>query len=227
MNYPIHERFIAFQGEGFHMGKKAFFIRLWGCPIHCPWCDSAGTWHPNWKPAHITSLSAEFLTQEAAVWTSPLVIITGGEPAVYDLRPLTDALHQARLPAHLETSGHFILRGDFDWITLSPKKWGPPLPECVQQADEFKIIVEEKEDIPLYLTMLEERGRPSDAPIWLHPEWSHRHDPAVLSEICTAVVTSEQEVRAGYQIHKLYDVDLKDSRSQGKAPLGGEPSRGY
>src|ERR1700743_3054774 len=109
--YPVQERFFTFQGEGVHMGLPAFFIRLYGCPVHCPWCDSAGTWHPNYKPDHIDRFSSSELTREATAAGANMVVITGGEPAIHDLKDLTTSLQEAGMRVHLETSGAFPLRG--------------------------------------------------------------------------------------------------------------------
>ncbi|MGE9296349.1 MAG: 7-carboxy-7-deazaguanine synthase QueE, partial [Puniceicoccales bacterium] len=119
--YPIVEYFASFQGEGLHGGRSAFFIRTYGCPVKCPWCDSANTWHPDHRPEHIERFTVAQLTELAATARPDFVVITGGEPTVHDLRPLTDSLHAAGLRVHLETSGAFPLKGDFDWVTVSPK----------------------------------------------------------------------------------------------------------
>jgi len=227
---PIHEIFHTFQGEGQWMGSSAFFVRTFGCPVQCPWCDSAGTWHPNWVPKEIQRMSVEDIVKAVMVSFAPIVVVTGGEPAVHDLEFLVNALHAlASVRVHLETSGGFPIKGDFDWVTLSPKKWGPPLKENVIVASEFKIIVEEKDDIRLYLDMLTTRGMtPKDTrPIWLHPEWSKREDPVVLGAIADAAKHGRGFLRAGWQLHKLYRVDSRDTRTQPLVPLGGDLRKGY
>jgi len=236
--YPIHERFHTWQGEGVHMGKAAFFIRTFGCPVQCPWCDSAGTWHPTWVPKDVQRMTAAELAQEARESGAQFAVITGGEPTVYDLGPLTDALDEQLLDVHLETSGGFEIRGGFDWITLSPKKWKSPLAESVKLADEFKIIVEEPADIQHYLNLLEAFGfnwreqgwrqRPTwPRSVWLHPEWSQRDNRDVLNAISNAVKKGCGILRAGFQMHKLYRVDLADERSRAPVPLGGKPEKGF
>jgi 7-carboxy-7-deazaguanine synthase len=156
-----------------------------------------------------------------------IVVITGGEPTVYDLNPLVAALHLANLQVHLETSGGFPITGLMDWITLSPKRWKPPKVDSVMLADEFKIIVEHPDDIHYYHGLLLETGLPTIAknPIWLHPEWSHRDDPKVLEAIVRAVKAGPT-FRAGWQLHKLYKVDQQDKRSQVQVPLGGDLAKG-
>lgn len=228
---PIHETFHTFQGEGVHMGKPAFFIRTFGCPVHCPWCDSAGTWHPDYVPVDIARLSTEDLVLQVLESGAPFAVLTGGEPAVHDLTEVTRALRSHGIRVHLETSGAFPLKGRFDWITLSPKRWKMPLMENVTLADEFKIIVETgMDDIVFYYTYLTDKGlREQSRPIWLHPEWSQRDNPSVLSAISETVKSSGHgaDFRAGWQLHKLYKVDLADKRSRLAVPLGGNPKLGY
>ena len=210
------------------MGKPAFFVRLHGCPVHCPWCDSAGTWHPNWVPKDVRKMTAGEIAQEAYNEEMDIAVVTGGEPAVYDLVPLVAAFHGNGIKVHLETSGGFPFTDLFDWVTLSPKKWKPPIEQSVMLADEFKIIVEHPDDIPDYYLMLLDKGLPAAAgnPIWLHPEWSHRNDPAVIGAIIDEVKAGGGRFRAGWQLHKLYSVDALDQRSRPLVPLGGDPAKG-
>lgn len=230
---PIHECFFTFQGEGVHMGRPAFFIRTFGCPVHCPWCDSAGTWHPDFIPKDIARKTIDDLRIMVQESKAKTIVITGGEPAIHDLGELTRVLQQEEgCNVHLETSGAFPLRNDFDWVTLSPKRWKLPLMANVVTADEFKIIVSEAEDIPYYWKVLKESGLYSPynhkrRPIWLHPEWSKRDDPQVLGAICDMVKSQVADFRAGWQIHKLYKVDLKDPGSRTAVPLGGNPKLGF
>lgn len=228
MTLPIHEFFSTFQGEGVHMGRPAFFLRTFGCPVQCPWCDSAGTWHRDWVPKDVRKMdSDQILFQIKSSPRPDFVVITGGEPAVHDLGPLCAALYAAHYPVHIETSGGFPIRGRVDWITLSPKRWKYPLSENVHSADEFKVIVETKEDIEFYYRMIRSLGHRNSQPIWLHPEWSHREDPVVLGAISDAVKEANQGFRAGWQLHKLYRVDARDTRTQPLAPLGGDLRKGY
>src|SRR4051812_7583345 len=133
---PIYETFYAWQGEGCHMGRAAFFIRTFGCPVKCPWCDSAGTWHPDWVPDKIERFSAGELADRAVAHRAEFAVITGGEPTIHDLTELTTTLRRRGLPTHLETSGSFPIKGDFDWITVSPKWAKLPLPENLRRANE-------------------------------------------------------------------------------------------
>ena len=209
---PIYETFYSWQGEGCHMGKSAFFIRLFGCPIKCPWCDSAGTWHPDFVPDSVDKLSIEDLVAQAKEHNPSMVVITGGEPCIHDLSDLTDSLHESGLRVHLETAGAHTIRGAFDWITLSPKEWKHPAPENLELASEFKVIVDKPETINFWEKKI--GSQYSDRPVWLNPEWSKRNDPEILGRINAAVKKGKYAYRAGYQMHKLYQVDEEDSRSK-------------
>ena len=230
VRYPVYERFYTWQGEGVHLGRAAYFIRLYGCPQACPWCDSAGTWHHDYRPEGVTLMTAGDLAATVAT-DSPdgaVVVITGGEPILFDLAPLVNELHALGRRVHIETSGIADLRGAIDWVTLSPKPFGTwPTPAVVARADEVKIIVHDVADIQAGLDTLE--GLRPDAVIWLHPEWSkaRERDMAVLNAITDAVKQTPR-LRAGYQMHKLYRADELDAHSDKRLiPLGGNTDLGY
>lgn len=212
------------------MGRAAYFIRLYGCPQKCSWCDSAGTWHPDYRPTSIQMLTPSELAELVKQNSNPdaVVVLTGGEPIMFDLYPLTDALHELGREIHLETSGIRELRGNIDWLTLSPKPFGtPPRRSVVRAAHEAKIIVAKPEDITLGLASLEALN--PQAEIWLHPEWSRARDKdmAVLNAI-THAVKEDPRLRAGYQIHKAYQADnLSPTSLKTLIPLGGNPQNGY
>jgi organic radical activating enzyme len=220
---PIHEQFYTFQGEGTHAGRAAYFIRTFGCPVHCPWCDSAGTWHPDYTPEKVERLAVDTLAAEVAKTKAEFVVVTGGEPAIHNLTPLVDALHAIGRAVHLETSGAFTIKGDFEWITLSPKRWKLPLAENIARANEFKIIVDEDGAIPEYVDIIGQTTKP----VWLHPEWSKHSDVVTLDAITEWVKAEGAPYRAGWQMHKHYAADMKDARSAPVAPLGGDPEKGY
>lgn len=225
---PISERFHSFQGEGVHMGRAAFFIRTFGCPQHCPWCDSAGTWHSDYVPKKVMRMSPQQLVEEAVASNARFVVITGGEPTIHDLNPLVYQLHMAGIEAHLETSGSHSFAAIMDWVTLSPKdKWAKPaLSRMWELADEIKLIIETPEDLPYWATILAS-PRYHGQPVWLHPEWSKRGDAALLTAITEWVRVSGDPYRAGWQMHKLYKADTLDARSAAPVPLGGNPALGY
>lgn len=223
---PVHEVFHSWQGEGAHLGRSAYFIRLFGCPVKCPWCDSAGTWHPQYVPKDVQRVEPQELARIAKASGAEFVVVTGGEPAVHDLRGLTEALAAVGLPRHLETSGGFEIRGEFDWITLSPKWQRLPLDENLLKADELKLIVEDGDSIKKWIQELGDRYR-RGVPVWLHPEWSQRENAAVLESITQTVKTSGAPYRAGLQAHKFYRADLLDPNSREASPLGGDEAKGY
>jgi len=222
--YPIYEHFYSFQGEGVHMGRAAYFVRLYGCDVHCPWCDSAGTWHKDWRPDSVAMMTAE----EVAALVDPaaeFVVITGGEPLLYPLKPLVQAINK---PIHVETAGHRKPDCKVDWLTVSPKLYyRKPNPITMEQASEYKFIIDSEEalDKLWQLTAPYYNG----APIWLHPEWSQRSNPDILRLIVAAVKHPPYpaKFRAGWQLHKLYMADNLDPNARREAvPLGGDPWKG-
>jgi len=212
MHYPVHETFHSWQGEGSHLGRSAWFIRLFGCPVKCPWCDSAGTWHPEYIPERIERRTVDALAAEAVAAQPEFVVITGGEPTIHDLAPLARALAQSKLRVHLETSGAFPISGHFDWITLSPKWARPALPENISLANELKIIVEAPASLESWDKELALRELPQT--VWLHPEWSQRDNPDVLNAITEWVKAHGAPFRAGWQLHKCYRADTLDPASR-------------
>lgn len=230
MKYPVFERFYTWQGEGVHLGRAAYFVRLYGCPQECPWCDSAGTWHRDYRPQQVQLMTAEEIATcvKAESPDGAIVVITGGEPILFDLRPLVEELHALGRKVHLETSGMAELRGDIDWVTLSPKPFGErPVRSVVKQAKEVKIIVHNLKDIQDGLDTLD--GLPEEAVIWLHPEWTRARDRDVtILHGITNAVKHNPRLRAGYQMHKLYRADDLDKNSDKRLiPLGGNPQMGY
>ncbi|MGE4550559.1 MAG: 7-carboxy-7-deazaguanine synthase QueE [Opitutales bacterium] len=228
---PVHERFNTWQGEGCHLGKAAYFIRLHGCPVKCSWCDSAGTWHPDHTPDDVEKADPEKLAEDAFASGCEIVVLTGGEPAIHDLIDLTHALRIRSLPVHIETCGAYPLLGEFDWITLSPKWDVLPLDENLAEAHELKIIVEDETSIEKWVTELADRYQKDQ--VWLHPEWSLLNDESrraegqkVLSRISEWVKEHGKPYRAGYHLHKVYEVDQQDPGSRPLVPLGGDPLQG-
>jgi len=223
---PVHECFHSWQGEGMHMGRSAYFIRLFGCPVHCPWCDSAGTWHSDYVPKDVAKLSPFELAEQAEAAGAEFVVVTGGEPAIHDLAALTDEIGRRGLGRHLETSGAFEIKGDFDWITLSPKWQKMPLESSLLRTSEFKLIVEDADSIARWAEAIGSFFEKGET-VWLHPEWSQRKNAEVLESITRWVKENGDPYRAGYQMHKLYNADLLDPNSRKSAPLGGDERKGY
>lgn len=165
---PLVEDFYTIQGEGFHAGKPAYFIRLGGCDVGCSWCDAKYTWNPRlYPPTDVDSVVARALSCAARA-----IVITGGEPLLYPLGRLTTALREKGLTIFLETSGTHPFSGCFDWVCLSPKRKQPPLEEAFDRADELKVIVEEEGDLEWAEQNARKVGR--NCMRYLQPEWSVR-----------------------------------------------------
>ncbi len=141
-DYPLMEDFYTIQGEGFNTGKAAYFVRLAGCDVGCVWCDVKDSWHEENHPR----ISVEEITRRVLDSGTDKVVITGGEPAMYDLAPLTESLRKNGLQLYIETSGAYSLSGSWDWICVSPKKFKAPLEEVLNRANELKVIVYNKSD---------------------------------------------------------------------------------
>jgi organic radical activating enzyme len=214
--YTVNESFYTFQGEGDHAGRASFFIRLQGCDQACSWCDAASTWHRDWKPEGLWKGTADEVA--AIAGNADRVVITGGEPCLYDLDALITALNR---DVAVETAGHKPLPGARCWVTLSPKPDSiHPLEASVKRADEFKIIVSDSDTLWRGLECIGDRT-PGKS-VWLHPEWSKRNDPDVLRLIVETVKEQAGDFRAGWQMHKNYMADLMDLRARKDyVPLGG------
>lgn len=137
LSYPVMESFYTIQGEGMQSGRAAWFIRLGGCDVGCVWCDVKASWDPAAHPV----FSCSEIVKAALEQPARFVVITGGEPAMYDLRPLTAELKNTGFEIALETSGAYPIRGQFDWICVSPKKFKAPLAETIEKADELKVVI--------------------------------------------------------------------------------------
>ncbi|MEK6480166.1 7-carboxy-7-deazaguanine synthase QueE [Catalinimonas sp. 4WD22] len=194
---PVMEAFYTVQGEGFHQGKSAYFIRLGGCDVGCVWCDVKESWDAAAHP----QISVENIVKEATQYPGRLAVITGGEPLMHNLGPLCDALHQAGFTINIETSGAHPLSGDLDWICLSPKKFKAPLPEIYQKADELKIIIYNKSDFQ-WAEQFAEKMRP-DCQLYLQPEWSK--SDKVLPQIIN-YVKAHPQWRISLQVHKFMNI---------------------
>lgn len=165
---PVMEDFYTLQGEGFHTGKAAYFLRIGGCDVGCHWCDVKESWNAELHP--LTQI--EKIIDRARPFASRTIVITGGEPLQYNLDKLCTRFKAEGFQTHIETSGAFSLSGQWDWICLSPKKNSPPKPELFKQADELKIIVHNQHD---FIWAEENAAKVSDqCKLYLQPEWSKR-----------------------------------------------------
>ena len=173
---PLVEDFYTIQGEGFHAGKPAYFIRLGGCDVGCRWCDAKYTWNPRIFPPTDVDVVVDRAKQCAAQAT----VITGGEPLLYPLGVLTSSLRDAGLEIFLETSGTHPFSGEFDWVCLSPKRQMPPLAEAYGRAHELKVIIQSEDDFAWAEENARKVGR--YCRLYLQPEWS------VFENIMPAIV---------------------------------------
>ncbi len=194
---PVMEHFYTIQGEGFHQGKAAYFIRLGGCDVGCVWCDVKESWdrdkHPRYEIAELVS----FVT----VTPAKLVVITGGEPLMHQLGPLTKALQAAGLQTNIETSGSHPLSGSWNWICLSPKKFKAPLPGILPHANELKVVVFNKSDFDWaekYAALVSPECR-----LYLQPEWDKA---AQVTPMIIDYVKSNPRWQMSLQIHKYINV---------------------
>lgn len=163
---PVMESFYTIQGEGFHSGKAAYFIRLGGCDVGCHWCDVKESWDAALHPL----TKVEDIVANALKHPSKAVVITGGEPLLYNLENLTTALKAAGIQIFLETSGAYPLSGSFDWICLSPKKFKAPVASNMPIAGELKVIVFNASDFEWaeqFASQVNENCK-----LYLQPEWS-------------------------------------------------------
>lgn len=194
---PIMEHFYTIQGEGFQSGRAAYFIRIGGCDVGCHWCDVKESWEAANHSLYPIDKIVKF-TDEAS---SPLVVITGGEPVMYNLLPITTALKQLNKTVCLETSGAYTLSGDFDWICLSPKKNKAPLEEYYKVAHELKVIIFNMNDFKWAETHKEKVNK--NCKLYLQVEWSKSETmlPKVIQ-----YVKDHPEWTISVQSHKYINV---------------------
>ena len=163
---PLVEDFYTIQGEGFHTGKPAYFIRLGGCDVGCAWCDAKYTWNPRMYPP--TPINE--IVERAVACAAQSIVITGGEPLMYPLEQLTRQLKERGLAIVLETSGSHPLSGEFEWVCLSPKQKSKPLDEAYTRADELKVVIQSEKDIEWAEECAARVGKA--CLLFLQPEWS-------------------------------------------------------
>ncbi len=191
------ESFYTIQGEGFHQGRAAYFLRLGGCDVGCVWCDVKDSWDAGKHPLN----SIEKLVAEVKETPAKLVVITGGEPLMHDLTALTKALQDAGLETNIETSGSSPLSGSWNWICLSPKKFKAPLPEVVPFANELKVIIFNKSD---FKWAEEYAAQCSPAcKLYLQPEWSKAY---VMTPLIVDYIKANPQWELSLQLHKYINV---------------------
>jgi 7-carboxy-7-deazaguanine synthase len=194
---PLVEEFYSLQGEGFHSGKAAYFIRIGGCDVGCNWCDSKFSWNPDIHPL----VDTEEIIDHAVASGTDSVVVTGGEPLMWNLDYLCKGLKKKNINTFIETSGAYPLSGEWDWICLSPKKNMPPEDNICKAADELKVIIQDRSDFEWaerYKKMV--RGA---CQLYLQPEWSRFEK--VVGEVVN-YIKKNQEWRISLQIHKYMHI---------------------
>ena len=194
---PVMETFFSIQGEGYHTGQSFCFIRLAGCDVGCHWCDVKESWDHN---------EHQFLAIDKIVKlvnkNSSQVVITGGEPLMWDLKKLTADLKINNIKVHLETSGAYDLTGTYDWICLSPKKRKLPKKEIYKKANELKIIVYNKDDFKFALR--EEKKVNDNCKLFIQPEWSKFDE---IKKDVVKFVKENPKWSVSLQTHKYLEID--------------------
>ena len=194
---PVMEAFYTIQGEGFHQGRAAYFIRLGGCDVGCFWCDVKDSWDASKHP----QINISTIVEEAEKHPCRLAVITGGEPLLHNLSALTKLLHQKGFETNIETSGSSSLSGEWDWICLSPKKFKAPLPAVIPFANELKIIIYNKADFEWaeqYAALVNKNCN-----LYLQPEWDK------ASEITPSIIKYIQQNpqwQLSVQVHKYLNI---------------------
>jgi organic radical activating enzyme len=194
---PLMEDFYTIQGEGFYQGTAAYFIRLGGCDVGCVWCDVKESWDASAHPL----VSVTEMTRRAIESGAKIVVVTGGEPVMYDLTALTETLKSSGLRTHLETSGAYPITGTWDWICFSPKKFKVPHDSVLEKAHELKVIVYNKSDFAWgeeYAAKVNKQCQ-----LFLQPEWSKEKE--VLPSIIEYVKTNPRW-QVSLQVHKYMNI---------------------
>ena len=194
---PVMEHFYTIQGEGAFQGCAAYFIRLGGCDIQCPWCDVKESWDEAAHEKYSVSEICEWVKESGA----KIAVITGGEPLQHDLTKLSELLRRMNVRVHVETAAAHTMRGNFDWITISPKRYKLPLPENMLKADELKIVINHRNDFRF--AEEHEAMVSKDCKLFLQPEWEQ--DEELLPQIID-YVKSNQQWRISLQIHKYMNI---------------------
>ena len=191
------EMFYTLQGEGYHQGKAAYFIRLAGCDVGCVWCDVKESWDASKHPV----LSIEEIVTSALAHPARLAIITGGEPLLYNLDALTTALKKAGFEINMETSGSSPMSGKWDWVCLSPKKFKAPLTESIAAASELKVVIFNKHDFEWAETYAKQV--PASCKLYLQPEWDKANE---MMPLIIDYVKTHPKWELSAQLHKYIQV---------------------
>jgi 7-carboxy-7-deazaguanine synthase len=191
------EQFYTLQGEGYHQGRAAYFVRLGGCDVGCVWCDVKDSWDASKHPAY----TIDQIVEQINATPAQMVVITGGEPFMYDLEPLIDSLHQNGYEVNIETSGAYPVSGHPDWICVSPKKFKAPLPDVLPLAHELKVVVFNNSDFEWaekHAALVSPYCR-----LYLQPEWSRS---AEITPLIIEYIKQHPKWEFSLQMHKYINV---------------------
>jgi organic radical activating enzyme len=193
---PLMEEFYTIQGEGYHTGTAAYFIRIGGCDVGCHWCDVKESWNAALHPPTNTDNIVENAKKYADT-----VVVTGGEPLTWDMTLLTQKLKENNLKVHIETSGAYLVTGSWDWFCLSPKKNKLPVEDAYAIANELKVIIFNKHDF----IFAEEQAKKvnKDAILFLQPEWSKKEE---MTPLIVDYVMKNPKWRVSLQTHKFLNI---------------------
>ena len=194
---PVMEAFYTIQGEGFHQGKAAHFIRLAGCDVGCVWCDVKESWNADIHPQRSIEEITDFVTQTPA----NIAVITGGEPLMHNLDELTASLRNKNIRTHIETSGAYSISGTWDWICVSPKKFKAPLPDVLAKANELKVVIYNRSDFEWAEKHAAEVS--SACKLYLQPEWSKA---GIMTPLIVDYIKANPKWELSLQIHKYINV---------------------
>jgi organic radical activating enzyme len=193
---PLMEEFYTIQGEGFHTGTAAYFIRVGGCDVGCHWCDVKESWNADLHPP----TAVEKIVSNAKSYAETIVI-TGGEPLTWDMNPITERLKNAGLNVHIETSGAYEVTGTWDWFCLSPKKNKLPVASAYAIANELKVIIHNKHDFIFAEEQAEKTNK--NAILFLQPEWSKKEE---MTPLILEYVMNNPKWRVSLQTHKYLNI---------------------
>ena len=194
---PVMEKFYTIQGEGYYSGQPFYFIRLGGCDVGCHWCDVKESWDHNQHQF----IEVDDLIKDVKEYTSN-VVITGGEPLMWDLSELTKRFKENNIKLHLETSGAYELSGNWDWVCLSPKKKMLPKKEFYSMADELKVVIYNNDDFKFAIQESEKVSQ--ECKLFLQPEWSKLD---LMKDKIVQFVMKNKNWNISLQIHKYLEID--------------------
>lgn len=197
LKLPVMELFYTIQGEGTHSGMAAVFLRLAGCDVGCHWCDVKDSWDALKHPV----MSIEDIAEKVAAFNCKNVVITGGEPLMFDLNPLTQLLNDKGFLTYIETSGAYALSGTWHWICVSPKKTKPALEEVLEEANELKVVIYNNHDFDWAVSHQEKVS--DQCELLLQPEWSKEKEmtPRIIS-----FVKENPQWKVSLQTHKYMGI---------------------